>query len=302
MIRGFRAEDAGAVAELLHEDEPPAPVTAAGLLHWLAVQPERAAARAWVALEGGELAGWARSRFLWKTRAERIGEAWVFVRPTHRRRGVGTALLRTAEEHLLRKRARVLQTWTSSDDDCAFLEHRAYRSSRRERISLLDLAGETPAPQVPEGYAVVALRDLRDRTRELHALDAAAGADVPETFAEDDVRYAEWTRETLEHPDLSLDGSFVVLHGQEPVSYAFLHAEPDATLAANEMTGTLPEYRGRGLARLAKLATIRWAGDHGYRTIVTTNDERNLPMLRLNESLGYRAVGTETEYVREDLS
>ena len=302
MIREFRADDAEAVAQLLHEDEPPGPTSAAGLLHWLGVQPERAAARMWVADEGGELAGWARARFRWKTSAERIGEPWVFVRPAHRCRGVGTALLRTAEEHLLRKRARILQTWTSSDDDCAFLEHRAYRSSRKERISLLDFAGETPVPQVPAGYSVVPLRDLRNWTRELHALDAAAGADVPETFVEDDVRYAEWTRETLEHPDLSLDGSFFVLHGRRAVSYAFLHAEPDAGLAANEMTGTLAEYRGRGLARLAKLATIRWAREHGFRTIVTTNDERNLPMLRLNESLGYRPVGTETEYVREDLS
>ena len=302
MSREFRAEDAEAVAELLHEDEPPGPLTAAGLLHWLAVQPERAAARSWVALEGGAVAGWARARFRWKTSAERIGEPWAFVRPAHRRRGVGTALLRTAEEHLLRKRARVLQTWTSGDGDCAFLEHRAYRPSRKERISLLDLAGETPAPHVPEGYAVVPLRDVRDRTRELHALDAAASADVPETFAEDDVRYAEWTRETLDHPDLSLDGSFVVLHGQRPVSYALLHAERDAALAANEMTGTLPEYRVRGLARLAKLATIRWAREHGFRTIVTTNDERNLPMLRLNEALGYRPVGTETQYLRDALS
>lgn len=302
MIRELRAEDAEGVAELLHEDEPPAPITAAGLLHWLAVQPERAAARMWVADAGGELAGWARARFLWKTGTAGIGEAWVFVRPARRRRGDGTALLRAAEEHLVRKRARVLQTWTSGDSDCAFLEHRGYRSSRKERISLLDVRGAPPAPQVPRGYAVVPLRDVRDLARELHLLDAAAGADVPETFAEDDVRYEEWTRETLGHPDLSLDGSFVVLHGRRPVSFALLHAEPAAGLAANEMTGTLPEYRGRGLARLAKLASIGWAREHGLRTIVTTNDERNLPMLRLNEGLGYRSVGTETEYLRDALS
>jgi GNAT superfamily N-acetyltransferase len=256
----------------------------------------------WVADEGGELVGWARARFLWKTTAAGVGEPWAFVRPLRRGRGVGTGLLRAAEDHLAARGARLLQTWTSSDESCGFLEHRRYRPSRKERISVLDLASDPGALDVPDGYRLLPLREVRERTRELHALDAEAGADVPETFAEDDVRYAEWTRETLEHPDLSLDGSFFVLHGRRAVSYAFLHAEPDAGLAANEMTGTLAEYRGRGLARLAKLATIRWAREHGFRTIVTTNDERNLPMLRLNESLGYRPVGTETEYVREDLS
>lgn len=302
MIRDFRAEDAEAIAELLHEDEPPGPITAAGLLHWRAVQPERAAARMWVADGGEELAGWSRARFLWKTSAERIGEPWAFVRPSRRGGCVGTGLLRAAEEHLLRRGARGLQTWTSSHEGCAFLERRGYRPSRKERISVLDLASERSALAVPDGYSVLPLGDLRDRARELHALAAAAGADVPDTFVEDDVRYAEWMRETLGHPDLSLDGSFVVLHGQRPVSYALLEVEPATRLAANEMTGTLPEYRGRGLARLAKLATIRWARERGFRTIVTTNDVRNLPILRLNESLGYRPVGTETQYLRDVLS
>ncbi len=58
--------------------------------------------------------------------------------------------------------------------------------------------------------------------------------------------------------------------------------------ATNEMTGTLADYRGRGLARLAKIATIRWAAEHGIREIATENDAENAAMWGLNQSLGYR--------------
>ena len=53
------------------------------------------------------------------------------------------------------------------------------------------------------------------------------------------------------------------------------------------MTGTAPEFRHRGLARLAKEATIGWAAE-ADRTIVTSNDTTNADMLALNEHLGYR--------------
>jgi RimJ/RimL family protein N-acetyltransferase len=65
------------------------------------------------------------------------------------------------------------------------------------------------------------------------------------------------------------------------------------------MTGTLPQYRRRGLARLAKLGTIRWAAAGGADWILTGNDEENPAMRALNESLGYRPAGTQTLYVRE---
>lgn len=54
------------------------------------------------------------------------------------------------------------------------------------------------------------------------------------------------------------------------------------------MTGTAPAFRRRGLARLAKEATIRWAAETGIQTILTSNDTTNADMLSLNEHLGYQ--------------
>ena len=67
------------------------------------------------------------------------------------------------------------------------------------------------------------------------------------------------------------------------------------------MTGTRRDHRRRGLARLAKLATIAWAREQGYPAIVTGCDQDNAGMLQLNKGLGYRTVAIETEYLREEL-
>ncbi|HYY75913.1 MAG TPA: GNAT family N-acetyltransferase, partial [Gaiellaceae bacterium] len=69
--------------------------------------------------------------------------------------------------------------------------------------------------------------------------------------------------------------------------------------AAVEMTGTLREFRRRGLARLAKLATIRWAGENGITAIYTGNDTQNQPMLALNDDLGFEPSIVYQDFVKE---
>ena len=64
-------------------------------------------------------------------------------------------------------------------------------------------------------------------------------------------------------------------------------------------TGTLDEYRGRGLALAAKVAAMRWAAANGITQVAATNDETNAPMLAVNAKLGFRAAGRNVEYLRE---
>ena len=306
MIRNFEPADAAAVSAALHEEELPHPVTPAGVLHWRDAQPERAHAGMWVAEEGGRLVGWAEARIRWATTVPDVGDVWAFVLPSERRRGLGAALYAETEKHVLGHGARVLESWTYSEGGKRLLESRGFRATGTERVSLLTLdeadttrLDSLAAEKEAEGFRLAPLRDVADRTAELHRVYAAASADVPEYFQEDDIRLEEWRRETLEHPQLTPDGSFIVLAGAQPVALALLEVDEPAGLAANEMTGTLPEFRRQGLARLAKLATIRWAAEQGLTSIVTGNADANAGMLRLNESLGYRPVQTETHFVRE---
>ena len=47
-------------------------------------------------------------------------------------------------------------------------------------------------------------------------------------------------------------------------------------------------WRGRGIAGALKRAQIAWAKQAGYEQLVTNNEERNVPIRRLNERLGYK--------------
>src|SRR5262245_3122869 len=308
MIRPFAAEDGEAVVELLGEDVVAHALTGAGVGHGLASQPERAHARSWVAVKERKVVGWIRARLRWATSAAGAAELWAFVAPAYRRHGVGAELYEVAVRYLAGLEARSLESWSSSEDGSRFLADRGFRPVRTQRVLRLELANadlsgyqQLLAEKEADGYSLLPLAAVADRTRALHALDASATADVPATHAEDDFRYEDWLEETLAHPQLSREGSAVVLGGDEPVAYALVHVDWDARLAANEMTGTRADLRGRGLARLAKLATIAWALEQGFEAILTATDSENVPMLGLNESLGYEAVAIETEYLLEDL-
>ena len=66
-----------------------------------------------------------------------------------------------------------------------------------------------------------------------------------------------------------------------------------------EFTGTAPDWRGQGLATLAKLAARELAARAGIRWVGTANDRDNAPMLAVNRRLGSRAIPDLNIYERE---
>jgi GNAT superfamily N-acetyltransferase len=306
VIRPFAHEDGQGVAALLNEGGIPHALTPDGVRHWPAGQPERAVARCWVAVDGDRIVAWSRARLQWFTRAQDVAEVWAFVSPEHRRRGLGGALFAAGLEHVAAAGARSVESWSEENAGERFLGSRKFRPVRVERVLRLDLADadlsalhDLRAAKEAEGFTLVPLEAVAHRADALYGLDAAATADVPATHAVDDLRAEDWIEEAFAHPQLTRDGSFVLLAGDEPVAYAFLHVDPGHRLAANEMTGTRADLRRRGLARLAKLATIAWARENGYDAILTSTDGANAGVLGLNESLGYRQVATETQFLLE---
>ena len=308
MIRTFRDEDAHAAVDVLRASARDWLHSPASLLHRLASHPPRARQRAWVAEADGQVVGFARARLRWEVSERSLGWLWIGVRPEHRGQSLGGALYDLAATHLLASGAERLETYTAEPAGRAFLEERGFQEQGGEPVLRLDLpdadVSELPAleqAKAAEGFRLAPLAEVLDRPRELHALYAVASEDVPEESTVDDIRYEEWIAECLEDPDLSREGSAVVLHEERPVSLAFFVSDGEGR-AANDMTGTLPEFRRRGLARLAKLATIRWAAANGVEWMLTANAEANTGMRALNESLGYRPAGTQAFYVRDALS
>jgi GNAT superfamily N-acetyltransferase len=291
VIRDYTPDDAPALAALLRANQPPELYmpTAAGLAHRLAHLPARARQRLWLAERDGGVVAAARASFHWKTAEEGIGRVEVEVLREWRRRGLGSELLAVAEAHLAEGGARRMGCAVLGHaDGLRFARGHGYEEIRRETFSWLE-----PRPvelAVPAGVRLLPLRSLLDRAEEVWRLETEAIGDVPA-----DVRYAqigfdEWVEETLEAPDLDLDGSVFAEIDSRLASYALVSVDRERGLGWNEMTGTAQAFRRRGLARLVKLASIRWAADAGIRAISTGNDDENVGMLALNRELGYRPL------------
>jgi GNAT superfamily N-acetyltransferase len=288
-IRPFRAEDAEATISVFRDLVPEVVTTPAGLVHHIENQPERAAVRVWIAEADGEIVGYAQARMRWALAVEGVADLWIVVVPASRRRGIAGRLYELAATHLVGHGARRLESSyrEGEAEGRAFALSLGFEEGRIEQFWALDVASAVTRPRsIPEA-TVIRLREVRDRERDLFELYRAAERDTPGDHPRDLV-FEEWLPETLGNPELDLDLSAVVLVDNRPASFAWLVTDREGKRAANELTGTAPEFRRRGLARLAKEATIRWAADAGIATVLTANDTTNADMLTLNEHLGYR--------------
>lgn len=299
MIREFDDRDAEAAADLLAAHTPWFE-SARGIRHRIAALPERAHRATWVAEDVGEVVGYAEAEFAWATEREDVGQVYALVAPSHRGRGLGSALFERAVEHLLAHGARELRTWSFAESD-PFVERRGFRRAREERMSAVDpRTVDTGAlDSLPPGVGILPLSALEPRLREVHALYADAARDMPVDHRESKIGFDEWRVETFRDPDLAREGSFVVLVDDRPAALSLLKVDARHGLAEHELTGTARAHRRRGLARLAKLAVLRWAAANGVTRVSTGNDSTNAGMLRLNTELGFRPFAVETEWVKQ---
>lgn len=301
-IRPYEPRDAGPGAELIRSVlPPPVAFTETSIRHWVESSPERSRTRVWVAYEGPQLVGWADGQLRWSVAEPDLADLWVAVRRDRRREGLGKRLYAIAEEHALQIGAREIRTFAREDEpeSLEFAARRGYREARREYSWALDLdAANHSPPSLPEGVEVVRLEALRGRDRELFELYDEAHSDMPGDHPHV-LRFDEWRAETLENPELDFEASSIVLVDERLASFAWITSDRAGGGGSHELTGTLREFRGRGLARLAKQATIHWAAEAGLRFLVTSNDDTNAPMLALNERLGYEPRTTIIELTRK---
>jgi GNAT superfamily N-acetyltransferase len=289
-IRVFEPDDAQTVAELL-VPLLPATVQTAESLRWRQTgEPARTRRRSWVAEEGGEIVGFATAQMEWWSGEVGKGRIWAGVRSDLRRLGTGAALFEAARAHL----GDALKHTVEVDDDSAgleFVERRGFRQYDSELIFRLDAREFTLEPPSLEGFRVVMLGEVLDRDAELFDFyRAAGGIENPELTLED------WSTAILGNPMLDRDLGVVVLEDDRVVSLSWLLVDRERRRAENEWTATLPEFRGRRLAQLAKIVSIRKAVAAGIREIVTGSLAHNLPMLEVNRRLGYREL-----FIRKDL-
>lgn len=305
-IRPFEASDAPAAAALVAPLQPGIVVTPAFLAHRERAEPERARRRSWLALDNGEAVGFATAAVKWDE-PDALARLWIGVRPDRRGHGLGAALYALAERHAGAVGVQRLTVEVDDDPDGRrFVDARGFEPISAEIVSALDpqaadlseLDGLV-AGSSTDGFELETLQAMAGRRDDLAAFYDAAGAWPPGGGEANRITTEDLWRYIFERPDLSWEGSFVILdQGRRLVSLASLVVDRANARAENDWTATLPERRGRRLALLVKLATIRWAGKAGIREIVTANDEDNVPMLALNKRLGYARRYAQVEFSR----
>ncbi|MFE9249210.1 GNAT family N-acetyltransferase [Streptomyces sp. NPDC007088] len=224
----------------------------------------------------------------------------VYVHPEHLRRGVGSALVREAEKHLVEVGGRSVYSWVlEGPGNRAFAASFGYTPSRSAHFLRLDLtAGLPEAGEVPVGVELVPASAFDGDPRPLFLLDAECTKDEPSDIGIELDDYADWLEYTWNHPLLDRELTTVVLVDGVPAAFSAAHSDR-VSRYSSAMTGTLRAYRGRGLASLAKATALRRARAAGLTEAFTGNDMENGPMLAINRRLGYEIVATEVRHVHE---
>jgi GNAT superfamily N-acetyltransferase len=291
-IRDLEPErDAPALVELTRETQPFATITVDSWLHRARSVPQDARLRAYVAEVDGHVVGEGWALLAWFEQGLAVMQ--VAVREEARGRGLGSALYERAIDHAHTLGAPMISTtFFENDAGVAFATARGFAEARAERVAVLDPRTVEEQPAAPVRSLLEA--DLRDA----HRIDDAATRDMPSLRPHEPISWEEWQQHVLEHPLFVREGSFLAYADGEAAAVSLLTADSDSGRSTNFFTGTLPEFRGRGLGLAAKLASVHWAAEHGITKMSTMNDETNAPMLAINRRLGYEPAGRRVEFSR----
>jgi len=289
--------DAEGFVALIHEVFPSAVTTVESWRQQHGSIPERARHSAWVAVDEGEVVARAEGSLNWFSES-RSAFAGVSVRNAFRRRGIGGLLWERLESHLKEvEPKRVLSMFTETPDAVAFARARGFAEVRAETLASIDPRNVDLSPLDAVPVELVPLSAVRPE--DVFEVDVITTPDVPTTDQLDDIRYDEWLETIWRRPTMKLEGSFAAIEEGRVAAIALLAANFAIARGFNEYTATLPSHRGRGLASLVKLASLRWAAENGITAVWTTNDETNAPMLAINQRLGYEPRSRRVEYLRE---
>jgi GNAT superfamily N-acetyltransferase len=293
-LRAVESETVPAVAALARMVDPWWVNTDEGIAHWLRFEP--AATSRWLAAwRSGRCVGFAHARLASGVDGLTVGHLRGAVEPEARALGCGSALATAALRFMAEAGATIVQASSRDDAGAAFLAAREFRVTRAMHCSavVLDRSTQTCAAAGMETISIAHLP-----ARAIFDLHSAINRDVPTDHVANQLEFQHWERGWFASPELDLECSTAVCLEGRPVAAAFLIVDRLRRTAANDLSGTLPDLRRRGLARAAKSACLARAQLAGIELVYTANDETNIGILHLNRQLGYRQVGTEQIWER----
>jgi mycothiol synthase len=205
------------------------------------------------------------------------------VLPEHRRRGVGTALLRLLAEQAAAMGFGVAGTNIDDPGSLRFAERYGFTEVDRQ-VEQVRAIGDEPTPRAPRGVVIVPVSARPDLWRSAYeSVGVQAFQDVA-TIAPLDVTLAEWERDWI----TNRDATFIALAGDEVIGCAGLMPDQDSPQRAEHaLTAVRRDWRRRGVAAALKRSTFAWAAAHGLTEVYTWTQRGNDGMRALNTHLGF---------------
>ena len=151
------------------------------------------------------------------------------------------------------------------------------------QVEQVRAVGDEPAPSaLPPGVSVI---ELSERPELWAACFDTFGVEVLADFAVFeplDISAEQWNTSWAGDP------MFLALHDDEVIGCAGVHRDTDQPeRGENALTAVRRDWRGRGVAAHLKRRTLQWAAANGLTELYTWTQAGNIPMLTLNEQLGY---------------
>ena len=244
-----------------------------------------------IAVEDGKVVGYGNVYLPAPEEAAPRLRVTVQVPPAERGRGIGTAVFEAITRAATDAGAGGLLIVVADDDDSKrFAATHGFTLSRQMSHARAGL-NQVPEPAaVPDGLRLATFDEV-DPRRIWAAWGAVADGDpsgLSHTPAYDDWFATDWN-----HPDLRRDLSIALLaEDGVVVSFVSTTADPERRVIWSNLTGTIPAYRGRGLAKVVKSAALNRSRDAGFVTAFTGNDSNNVPMLAVNRWFGYQPTAS----------
>jgi len=223
--------------------------------------------------------------FVAETEGRIVGEAdasggWidVGVDPSVRRRGIGTALLRAAEEAATAEPT-LLMALQSDPPGAAFARANGYEKAWEVWLMGIDLPEEIPEPQWPEGITVRIYSGEEAEAREIKDLLDLAYA---EEFHHKPATFENWSRFMFEDPMFDREVWFVAVAEDKIVAAALNWDEGYVKDLVVH-----PEWRGRGLGKALMYETFGAFKRRGLPRVTLKTDSNNpTDAWRLYERVG----------------
>lgn len=255
----------------------------------------------WVALEDERVIGVGNyNQSIWFAHPQNF-MLWIEVLPERRSQGIGTTLFETLMQGLKPFDPLALRAFASQDQPASirFLEKLGFREVIRDIESELDVQAfdmssfATHAERFQEkGIQIKTLPQLENdpgRNEKLYDLDWEISMSVPGDLAAGMGRRGldKYVDYAISGPNVLPDGFFIAVKGEEYIGLSHVLSTEKGVSLYQGLTGVQPAYRGLGLGMALKLRVIAFARANGYLRIRAENDARNIPMLTMNEKLGY---------------